>query len=51
LKVLFDFIVGFEGKGVYEVGLLWPFEDEVGEVGEKGVEAGLHTSHHLNFSR
>lgn len=49
MKVFFDFIVGLEEERVYEMGVLWALEDDVGEMGEEGVEAGLHAPDHLYF--
>jgi hypothetical protein len=28
-----------------EVRMLWSFEDDIGEVGEEGVEGGFHIAH------
>ena len=31
------------------MGVLWALEDDVGEMSEEGVEAGLHAPDHLYF--
>ena len=49
VEELFDFVVSFEDEGMEEVCVLWSFEDDVSEVGEKGIEAGFHVPDHLNF--
>jgi len=38
LKVFLNFIISLEDECMDEVGMLGPFEDNVGEVSEEGVE-------------
>lgn len=51
MKVFLNFIVSLKDKGVNQVSMLGPFEDDVGKVSEKSIKASLHIPDHLDLPR
>lgn len=51
LKVFLNFIISLEDKGVNQVSVLRPLEDDVGKVCQESIKTSLHISDHLDFPR
>ena len=49
LEEMLDFIISFEDERMKKMSVLGSFEDDVGKMGEKGIEARFHIPDHLNF--